>query len=205
MARHLSIGTIIDKNKIASDEAFVILIDAYIKDEAGNDVITLSFCQNSEQIVYQGTTYQPASFTFNVSLETNQEPSVKLSANDYTRTLSQYIEQYSGLVNSNVQVTIVNTASIDLPPEIQETFKVIGAKVNEYVAELELGTESSVAKRFPQYRQFRDRCAWKYKGNRCGYTGSLPTCDYTLLGINGCQVHNNAARFGGFPSLGDTQ
>ena len=203
MARHLTIGTVIDKNKISSDESFVILIDAAIKDDDGNPVTTISFCKNSEQIIYRGVTYLPASFDISLTSDANSEPTIKLNANDYTRQLSQYVEAFSGLVNSNVTMTVINTASISSPPEIQEVFKVIGASVNEYIVELDLGTESAVSKRFPAYRQFRDRCPWKYKGSRCGYTGSMPTCDFSLYGSNGCIAHGNVQHFGGFPALGD--
>lgn len=33
------------------------------------------------------------------------------------------------------------------------------------------------------------KCVHSYKDAECGYTGSLPTCDYTLDGANGCRTH----------------
>lgn len=41
-------------------------------------------------------------------------------------------------------------------------------------------------------------CVYPYRDpETCGYTGTLPTCDLTLKGANGCETHNNAHRHGG--------
>jgi phage-related protein len=201
MAKHLSVGSIIEKNKIASEETFLILMDAIIRDEDGNTVNTLRFVKNSENIVFDGQSYQAANFSFDISMELNSEPTIKLSAEDQTRTLAQYIEAYAGLVNSTVIMTVVNSGALSGPAEIQETFKIMSASVNEYVVDFDLGTDSAVNKRWPQYRQFKDRCPWRFKSKRCGYTGVMPTCDYTLAGGNGCMAHANVKHFGGFPGL----
>lgn len=201
MAKHLSIGSVIEKNKIASEETFLILIDAVINDEEGNLVNTIRFVKNGENIVFGGNTYQAANFEFDVSVENNTEPSIKLSAQDQTRTLAQYIEAFGGLVKSKVTMTVVNSGNLAGPPEMQETFSVISADVSGYVVEFNLGTESAVTKRFPQYRQFKDRCGWKYKGPRCKYAGPLNKCDYTAFGTNGCVAHANIVNYGGFLGL----
>lgn len=201
MAKHLTVGTIIEKNKISSDTPFLILVDAIIRDENNDIVQTIRFAKNSENVVFNGETYQAANFDIDISVENNSEPSIKMTAQDQTRTLSQYIEAYGGCVGSEIVMTVVNAGALDAPPEIQETFKITSSAVNEYVVEFNLGTDSTVNRRFPLHRQFKDRCSWKYKGNRCGYSGGLATCDYTFLGENGCVAHNNAANFGAFPGL----
>ncbi len=41
-------------------------------------------------------------------------------------------------------------------------------------------------------------CGWVYKDAKtCGYSGGLTTCDKTLKGLNGCDVHSNSHHFGG--------
>lgn len=201
MARHLTVGSIIEKNKIASDELFLILIKVIVKNEEGAEVAILTFAKNSENIVFGGESYQAANFDIDISVENNVEPTVKLTAQDQTRTIMQYVEAYSGCVGSDVIMTVVNSAALDGPAEIQETFKVISSSNNEYVVSFDLGVESAISKRYPNYRQFKDRCSWKYKGPRCKYAGAMNTCDYTLLGDNGCVAHNNVPNFGGFPGL----
>ncbi len=201
MARHLTVGTIVEKNKIASDVAFIILIEAQVKDEDGNEVAVLRFAKNSENVTFNNELYVAANFEIDISVENNSEPSITLNAQDQTRALQQYVEAYAGLVGSKVVMTVVNTGNMDGPAELEETFLVVSGSNNEYVVTLELGTESVVSKRWPQFRQFKERCSWGYKGRRCGYTGSKPSCDFTLLGENGCAAHNNVARFGGYPGI----
>jgi phage-related protein len=201
MARHLSVGSIIEKNKIASEELFLVLIKVDVKNEEGEEVNTLTFVKNSENVVFDGLTYQASNFDLDITVENNTEPTIKLTAQDQTRVLMQYVEAYGGLVGSNVTMTVVNSGAMDAPAEIQETFKVLAATNTEYVVEFDLGTDSAVNKRFPNYRQFKDRCAWKYKGPRCKYAGPLAKCDLTLLGTNGCIAHGNIANFGGYPGL----
>lgn len=202
MARHLSVGSVIEKNKIQSDELFLILIEARIKDdETGALVSTLYFVKNSENVVFGGNTYVASNFEIDISVENNTEPSIKMTAQDQTRTLGQYVERYAGLVGSEVTMRVVNSGALNAPPEIEEDFKVTTASINEFVVEIELGTESVVNKRFPSHRQFKDRCSWPYKGNRCKYAGPLAKCDFTLLGSNGCAAHNNVRNYGGFPGI----
>lgn len=199
--KKLSVGTVIEKNKISSDNTFLILIDLEVKDEEGGVVQHVRFVKNSENIVFQGNTYQAANFTLDISVEANSEPSISLTAQDQTRTLAQFIEAYGGLVDNNVTMYVVNSAALTAPEEIRETFKITGAEVNNYIVRFQLGTPSAVNKRFPLYRQFKDRCMWRYKGPRCKYAGGMTSCDYTLNGPNGCNAHNNSINFGAFPGL----
>lgn len=200
-AKHLNISTIVDKNKIASDKVFLVLIEVGVLDSEGTLVETLRFCKNSENITYNSQTYQAANFTLSMSNEVDREPSITLTAQDQTRTLGQYVEAYDGLVKSTVKLLIVNSGSLSAPAEFEEDFIITSASIQDYVVSIELGVESAVAQRFPPYRQFKDRCAWKYKGQRCKYAGGLATCDYTLNGANGCVAHDNAINFGGFPGI----
>lgn len=201
MARHLSIETIVEKNKISSENVFIILIDAEINDEDGNLVQHLRFCKNTENITWDGNEYQAANFDITINNEVNQEPRITMTAQDQTRTLGQFIEAYAGVVGSKVTMTIVNSGNLSAPAELQEEFKIISSSMQDYVVSFDLGIESAVNRRFPLYRQFKDRCPWKYKGSKCGYSGPLPKCDYTLMGPNGCAVHNNINNFGGFSGL----
>jgi len=57
---------------------------------------------------------------------------------------------------------------------------------------------------FPKFLYRANFCMYvsHYKSIWCGYTGALTNCDGTYNGANGCQVHNNAGRFGAFPGIG---
>jgi phage-related protein len=202
-ARHLNLSTIIDKNKIDSDKAFLFLFEVGVKDSAGALVTTLRFAKNSENVIFMGNTYTAANFDLDIKIEQNTEPQVTLSAQDQTKTLATYIDAYDGLVTSTARMLVVHEDALDGPPEMDEEFLIIDSRVANYVVSFNLGTESAVAHRFPNFRQFKNRCAWKYKGQRCKYAGALATCDYTRDGPNGCIAHNNEINFGGFPGLND--
>lgn len=203
MSKHLNISTIIDKNKISSDNAFIILLAVEVKNPVDGSIVeTIRFCKNSENITYKGDLYIATNFDIDVKVEMNKEPQITLKARDQTRALGQYIDLYDGLMNNKVTMYIVNSASLT-EAEIEEEFVILSASIENYDCEIALGVESAVNQRFPNYRQFKDRCVWKYKGQRCKYTGPLPTCDYTRTGSNGCIAHDNEINFGGFPGIND--
>lgn len=203
-AKHLNLSTVVDKNKVASDKAFLILFKVEVNDDAGTLVDTLYFAKNSADVVFMGNTYVASNFSLDIQVEQGTEPQIKLQAHDESKALATYIDTYDGLVKSTVTLMIVHEDLLpNGPAEIDEDFVVIEASVQEYVVSFTLGVETAVAQRFPNFRQFQNRCAWKYKGERCGYTGAMPTCDYTRDGANGCIAHNNEVNFGGFPGLND--
>lgn len=202
-AKHLNLSTVVDKNKIASDKVFLVLLEVAVKDFSEATVATIRFCQNSSNITYQGNEFTAANFSLDIKTEANKEPEMTLQAQDQTRMLSQYVDEYDGLVKSECKLIIVNSGSLTAPPELEETFIVTGASIANYVVTINLGTESAVLQRFPNYRQFKERCVWKYKGLRCKYAGAMTSCDYTRTGPNGCIAHNNEINFGGQPGLND--
>jgi hypothetical protein len=202
-AKHLNLSTIVDKNKIASEETFVILLELVVRDFAEDEVATIRFTKNSENITYMGNVYTAANFTIDIKTEAGKEPEMTLQAQDQTRMLAQYVDAYDGLIKSDCKLIVVNSGALTSPPELEETFKVVGGSIDGYVVNLQLGVESAVAQRFPPYRQFKERCVWKYKGVRCKYAGGMSSCDYTRDGPNGCIAHSNEINFGGFPGLND--
>lgn len=90
---------------------------------------------------------------------------------------------------------------LDAEPEVLDRFEIISASSSDFQVSWTLGMQNLIDQKFPGRTQFRDRCGLRYKGSECGYVGPLPTCSYTLTGSNGCQAHNNAPQFGGFPGL----
>src|SRR5205085_10528274 len=102
---------------------------------------------------------------------------------------------------SELTLRIVNTQRLDHPPEMEHELQVTGSSVKNYVVTFTLGAENPLALNFPRHRQFKGRCVWRYKGYGCQYTGTKPTCDYTLDGDNGCVAHDNAINFRGLPGL----
>lgn len=204
MARHLSIASVIERNRIESATAFVILIEIDVVDPNTRQTVeNIYLARNSENVVFNEQLYIAANFTIQVEQNTGEEPTVTLTAIDPTRTVSSRLEAYAGGMYSNVTMTVVNTARLDLPPELQETFSVTGAQSEEssYTTTINLGSENPFQIRYPLHMQFRDRCCWRFKSKQCGYTGDIVKCDYSLDGTFGCSSKGNQLNFGGIPGL----
>lgn len=205
MARHLSVESVIDKNKVSSATAWVALLKIDVVDPNDRSVVeTLHIARNDENVIFNGVIYQAANFDFQVNQRQGETPSVTLTAQDQTRFIQSRMEAMAGGVFSEVTLIVVNTDRLDEPPELEETFAVVGSSTKNYVVTFNLGAENPLSVAFPRRRQFKDRCAWAFKGYGCPYVGPSNSCDYTLNGANGCKAHFPGSRelpFKGLPGL----
>jgi len=203
MPVHPSIATAIDKARLASTTVYLALLEIDVLDPTTRAVInTLRYVHNNEAYSFGGQTYQPAPFDFSVTRAKNEIPRITLSIRDVTLAVQGLMQEYDGGVDFPVRLRIVSTANPG-SAEFEESFIILAANADSesYAVNFDLGAENPLSLRFPTRLQFRDRCFWRYKGVECGYTGGLPTCDYTRDGPNGCAAHANTARFGGFPGI----
>lgn len=199
MPQHLSVASMIDKNKLASEYKFLVLIKLDVLDpETNNFVDELYFARNDEDIEYQGNTYQAANFDLETKVESGELHDVSLSVTDYSGAVRAALELYDGGVGSRVTMIIVNSGDLHLKPELEETFDVIGASANVFTIKFSIGANDVLTRRCPRRQQLKDFCSWTYKSSDCGYTGNLPTCAFTLTD---CKAHNNATNFSGFPGV----
>lgn len=83
------------------------------------------------------------------------------------------------------------------------TGKIGAYPANEESAELPIIADIANNNKFLTNRRIQVNCPLIYKGTACGYTGSIPTCDKTKDGANGCTIHNNTHRFGGIKIEGE--
>lgn len=202
MPAHLSVATVIEKNRIASTEAFIALLEVDVVDPETRELVETQYvARNDEPITYQGNTYIAGSFDVTIKSQSGEVPEITLSAADFSRSLQRRMQEFRGGVGFEVRFIVINTANIEQPPELHETFYVIGASAKNYFVQFILGAENPLMRRFPYHTQFADKCRWRYKSVQCGYTGTQETCDLTLQGPNGCASHNNTINFGGYPGL----
>lgn len=205
MPRHHSVATVIDKNRIASLEAFVpMMVIDVINDKTGALVEKIRLCRNGNtDIEYRGNIYASTEFDLNHVSEIDSPSEVSLSFFDRTGVIVRYMETYRGGVGFKVELFFLNTGNMTQPPEFSEVYAVRTASANsaDYTVSFTLGMENPLALRLPRRMQRRDRCQWRYKGPECKYTGSKKNCDYSLQGPNGCAAHNNEENFGGFPGI----
>lgn len=198
MTRHLSVATAIEKNKIASDVAFVPLISIDIRDQLGEYVETLRLARNSEDIEYQGELYLAGNFEIDVKMDIEEAPSLRITANDPTGFIRERMTTYGGGVGSDCVLMVVNTGNLDQPPEISETFEVTQASTDNYNVTFQLGMENPLSVRFPRRTMYRDQCPLVFKGGECRYAGADGSCTYTW---EDCVSKGNQANFGGFRGL----
>jgi len=208
MARHLSVASVIDKNRVSSDTPWVILLEIHITDPNTREVVeVIRTAKNNENVIFgvdddgAPRVFLAGNFTINIDQRQNEAPSVSVTAQDQTRYIEQRMDDMAGGVFSECVMFVVNTDRLDQPAEIEETFQIISSGAKNYVASFSLGSENPLGIQFPKSRQWKDRCTWRFRGYGCQYAGPLATCDYTKDGANGCIAHNNVKRFRGLPGL----
>jgi phage-related protein len=202
MSKFLSVATVIEKNKIASDTPFLVCLEIDVLDPATNTLVeTFYLVRNAEDVVWQGHTYVAMSFDIEFKSEANAIAPIQLRMFDYTRAVMERMQAYGGGIGSTVRVIVLNAGALDQPAEIMEHFSVVGAQAQNYTILWTLGAENILEITFPKRRQLRDRCSWRYKSGQCKYTGAKATCDLSLQGPNGCAAHFNTINFGGFPGI----
>lgn len=207
----LSVLSVLEKNRLASDSPYLILLHLEVVDFETNLPTGeyLHLVRNNEPVQYLGVEWIPCDFEVDLREEANATPEISLTITDYTRVVHGELNRLGGAVGSNVTLTVLNKEAVDENRvEGYQTYKVTSASTANYVISWTLGAEDALAISFPRRRMLRDRCSWRYKDpGTCGYTGDNPTCDLTINGTNGCDKHldangvGNQRRFGGFPSL----
>ena len=202
MSTSLSIASIIEKNRISSEVPWLILLDIAVVDPATlMTVETLHLARNVDPVTFNGVTYAPAAFDISLKAEAGSQQEISLSIKDYTLAVQQRMQDYGGGIGFNVTVMVVNAGNLGQNPEVAEYFQVTAAETANYECSFTLGAENNITKAFPRRRQSKDYCQWRYKGPECGYTGSMPSCDLSLKGPNGCKAHQNVVHFGAFPGI----
>ena len=181
---------------------WLILLDIAVVDPATlMTVETLHLARNVDPVTFNGVTYAPAAFDISLKAEAGSQQEISLSIKDYTLAVQQRMQDYGGGIGFNVTVMVVNAGNLGQNPEVAEYFQVTAAETANYECSFTLGAENNITKAFPRRRQSKDYCQWRYKGPECGYTGSMPSCDLSLKGPNGCKAHQNVVHFGAFPGI----
>ena len=203
MPLSMSSSGILEKNKLTSDEVWVILLEFYYE---GSGYVRIA--QNNEDVTWNGETWlaYPA---FNLGdIEETKDgeiPQLNLTIYDVYRKLIPIIDDLGGGVGGTVTVYIVHgtSAKISSEAEFEYTLDIVGTSIQgNHTINLKLGGENLYSYRIPQDRYFKDHCRYKmFKGTYCGYSGGETVCSRTFVR---CKEIGNQARFGGFPGVGRT-
>lgn len=192
----LPAALILEKNKIASTGAWLLLLDITLPTAS---VIRLA--NNTENVTFGGNAYTAFPFEIDASKSSTQGeiPQVTLRVSNATRSLQPYIEQYNGAVGFSFKLTVVNSNHLtESYAELEMTFDVLSCSSDANWITFMLGAPNPLRRRYPLFRALANSCAWTYKGRECNYGGGLTTCKRTLTD---CQAHGNSGRFGGRPGL----
>lgn len=208
--KNLSIAAVIEKNKIASSNAIVFILDIDIVDPLTSKMVDRIYLTNHySDIHFEDHTYIKVPFNLDLKNEAGEIQNLTLSVQDQVGMLTPALRRYQGAVGSQVLARMITitpdneTTAVDFA----EIFQVLSSSNSNYVVSFELGAENPLTRLCPARTQLRDRCSFRYKSYECGYNKSMTgdkdmeSCDLTLNGKNGCNKHNNTKRFGGCPAL----
>jgi lambda family phage minor tail protein L len=208
----LTLASALQKHQIAGTAPWFVLLDIFPnKDDMS---IVLRVARNTDDVIWGGHTYLAFNFDIqSIDESTSGElPQVTITVSNVNRAVQGQLEPYGGGVGATVVLTVVNAADMGGDPVQQFTWSILQASATDQLVTFTLGAPSPLLKQFPSGLYVKNHCfhifnsptlqaALNPDGMPCGYTGALITCDHTLNGTNGCRVHGNQGRFGGFPGL----
>lgn len=199
--RSLSAAAILEKNKIAGDGAWLILLEIQLPGT------TLRLVRNTADVIWGGQTWTAFPFELDDATEDkNEAPQIKVRVGNVSRVVQGYVEAApNGGTGSTVILRVVLSNNLSAAAEIEETFEVTGIQCDAQWVSLTLGV-SDAGERFPSDRNMKDFCRFVattgYGGIECGVSAAkkvqYPTCNGTLAH---CRERSNSVRFGGEPAL----
>jgi phage-related protein len=171
----LSAAAILEKNKIASGEAWLLLCE--IAPVGGSP---LRLVKNNEDVVWPAGGNLWLAYPFSLDPTTDDGSgrvyAATLRVSNVARLLEYYLQQTNGLDGATVTMRLVHSAHLDLAtPERELVFEVLGAASDAHWATLELGLPNPLAKRFPDARYNPRYCRWHFRDMACGFTGGTNT------------------------------
>lgn len=194
----LSSAAIVEKNKLASSGAWLVLLEINLP--GGSNILRV--VNNTENVTWAGEEWVAFPFEIDDMTEdrAGEVPQINLRVSNITKAIQIYLEQNEGGVRSEVILRVVHSDHLDLATaEAEFVFECLACSADASWITFTLGTANPFRRRFPRRRLLSEFCNWTFKGAECGYTGATTTCNKTLTT---CRALNNTARFGGFPGVG---
>ena len=209
MAKSLTLASAVDKNKLSSDNVYLLLLEVDVMDPSTGKVReTMYIANNNENITFGGTVYTAIPFECELVQDKDSAPTATLTVYDFTQTILAALNQEGWSLSWPARFKVINTKNMDSGEvDLEQNFRLLDATAgsDKFSVSFTIGAENPLALRFPVRQQFRNRCAWGYmggyKGPKCKYAGTMDSCDYTFTGPNGCIAHGNSLNFGGFPGV----
>lgn len=171
----LSLAAQRDKSKLASGDAWLLLVDliwngAHIRLARNVDPIQFD-CGDGNGI----QTYQAFNFEFTAEQPgQGQLPTMILRASNVERILQGIIEQYGGIAGALCNIYVYNTAHPAGEPDLAVQTTVMKTVCTASQVTLTLSAPSPMRKIFPRCTYRASFCMWvsSYKGKQCEYVGT---------------------------------
>jgi lambda family phage minor tail protein L len=200
----LSTQTITDKNALSTNAVFLVLLEIQIPD---TPIVRL--VNNTEDITWDSELWQNFPFTLeDISQGTDGSvPSWVIKISNVNRAIEQYLQQYdlylkqNGIDGNEITciIRVVNSKDLGNTEPITEHTAILNQPTTDpQWATFKLSAKSPYNKQFPPRKVLKSFCAWQFKSEQCGYTGTATSCDKTLTN---CRLLDNSPRFGGFPGV----
>ena len=207
----LSAVAYLEKNKVASTKAWLVLIEVTMP-----DTTVFRVCANSENVTWpvtSGDLYTAFPFEIDEIGDSSkgEVPSVGLRVSNVARILEPYLEDQDGLIDSVVVIRVVNSTHVTTPsqgsgvnnntPEVELEYEIIDSNADSMWVNFTLGAMNPFNRRFPRSKVWKNICRYKhFKGDRCQYAGAETSCDRSL---DTCRnTMNNSINFGNCPGVG---
>jgi len=182
----------LQKNKLASDAPFLILVEVICKSLPE----PIYLVRNTEKITWRGVDWIQFPLEIDSSSEDGKTiPSLNIKISNCGGIVQQYIQQYNGLVDSEIKIYVVLASNVSSSAaEFELDFLITQTKYNEQWITFTLGASSELINRFPTNKYIADFCPFTCKDIRCGYTGA-GSC---VNNLKSCLI---PLRFGGEPGM----
>lgn len=194
----MTLTTINDLNKLASNEKLIVLLEVEIP---SSDILYLA--NYNANVTFLGNKYQ--AFLFNMGEITSgkgEVPQFEIKIDNTSRGINSLMMDYdiylkaNGIEGNQIYANIIVVNTVDLSDYVlKERFELVSWDMDSKFASFKLGASNPFTQKYPSRAIYADFCQWKFKSLQCGYSGAKISCDKSLTR---CRQLSNSPRFGGF-------
>ena len=127
---NLSIASVLEKNRVSSENAMVIALDIDLVDPVTSAyVMTLRIVNYDTDLTIDGHLYTKISFDLSLQDDANEIQNVNLSIQDSIGLVRPYLQTYRGAVGSKVTMMLLTVDPEDRTSlvDFSEIFEVVGS------------------------------------------------------------------------------
>lgn len=188
-------------HKIASDGSVVYLAEINVY-ESGVLSETIRLARNYDDVTWNGQTWTKSWFEIETISEssTGEIPELFIYTSNIGGLMEEEVLAHNDFQDSTCTLYFVNSNCLDeTTAAFSATFNIMKPVCNNETVGLKLSVDNPYLQAYPFWRLHGSLCQYQtFKGDRCGYSGAITTCNRTLAA---CIAMSNQTRFGGALSL----